>query len=153
MSTSAPDAYLESWVLTADPLELVRILYRLAMDRIREARHGLETGDAAARGKAICSAAQALAELASSLDHQAGGELSRRLAQLYEYMQWRLVEASRQPGVEPLNEVLALLGTLSEAWQTFKPHTHTPSPAPAFQWHAEHPGEAVYSGAAECWSA
>jgi len=120
MATSAHDAYLESRILAADPLELVRILYRVAIDKIREAREHLEKGDIAARSKAISTASQALGELTASLDPQAGGEVSRRLAQLYDYMQWRLVDANFHQSAEPLNEVLGLLTTLSEAWQNIK---------------------------------
>jgi flagellar protein FliS len=120
MAASAHDAYLESRILSADPVELVRILYRIAIDRIREAREHLQDGDIAARSKAISLASQALGELAASLDHQAGGELSRRLAQLYDYMLWRLVDANFQQSAQPLEEVLGLLTTLSEAWQQIK---------------------------------
>ncbi|HSW49115.1 MAG TPA: flagellar export chaperone FliS [Bryobacteraceae bacterium] len=120
MAASAYDAYLESRVLSADPLELVRILYRVAIDRIREAREHLEKGDVAARSKAISVASQALIELSTSLDHQGGGEVSRRLAQLYDYMQWRLVDANFHQTAGPLDEVLGLLTTLSEAWHNIR---------------------------------
>src|SRR5574340_681500 len=94
MYSSARDAYLESGVLAADPMELVRILYRAALDLVAEARGHLASGDIAARSKAISRAIGAIGELNSSLDHAAGGELSRRLASLYEYMQSRLLEAN-----------------------------------------------------------
>lgn len=127
---SAHDAYLESTVLSADPVELIRILYRLAMERTTEAKRHLETGDIAARGRAISGASQAIAELARSLDFEAGGELSQRLAALYQYMQLRLVEANYHRTVEPLNEVLALLHTLSEAWAAVKPQPSVPAGRP-----------------------
>jgi flagellar secretion chaperone FliS len=153
MASSAHDAYLESKVLTADPLELVRMLYRLAMDRIRDARQYIEAGDAGARSKAISTASEALAELGCSLDYQAGGELSRRLAQLYEYMQWRLVEANFHQSAEPLNEVLSLLSTLSEAWQEIKPEPRAAAPDAPPNWY-EYPSteSAGQPAAAECWT-
>jgi flagellar secretion chaperone FliS len=126
MATSAHDTYLESRILAADPLELVRVLYRLAIDNVREARENMEKGDIPARAKAISTASQAIGELHGSLDPAAGGEIARRLAQLYEYMQRRLLEASLRQSVEPLNEVLGLLSTLSEAWQAIRT-----DPAPA----------------------
>jgi flagellar protein FliS len=118
MIASTPhDAYLESWVLTADPLELVRILYRLALDSVREALIHLSGGDIAARSKAISKAIDALSELNCSLDHEAGGEVARRLAELYEYMQWRLLQANFEQSETMLGEVAGLLATLLEAWQ------------------------------------
>lgn len=135
---SAHETYLESTVLSADPVELIRILYRLAMERTTEAKTHLETGDIAARGRAISSASQAIAELARSLDFEAGGELSQRLAALYQYMQLRLVEANYHRTVEPLNEVLALLHTLSEAWAAVKPQSPVPA-GPPNPWQEEAP--------------
>jgi flagellar protein FliS len=152
MPTSAYETYLESRVLTADPIELVRILYRLAIDRIREAREHLQTGDVGARGKAISTASQALGELARSLDFEAGGEVSLRLGQLYEYMQLRLVEANYQQSPGPLTEVLALLSTLSEAWQQLQPEPHVAPPEAETRWREELPEEAGV-GASQSWSA
>ena len=153
MSTNPHDAYLESRILAADPLELVRILYRTAIDRTRQAREHMEAGDIPARAKAISVASQALSELSASLDHEAGGELSRRLAQLYDYMQWRLVDANFHQTVGPLTEVLGLLTTLSEAWQNIqvgpRPAASPAGPAP---WAQESPAEELeYAG--QAWSA
>lgn len=151
MATSAYDAYLESRILSADPLELVRILYRLAIDRIREARQHLAGGDIAARSKAISAASQVLAELSSSLDHQQGGEMSRRLAQLYDYMQWRLVDANFHQTAGPLEEVLGLLTTLSEAWENIRPEPQTAPPAGQFRYSEEQTPE--FELASQGWSA
>lgn len=146
---SAHDAYLESKVLTADPVELIRILYRLAMDRTREAIRRHDAGDLEGRVKAVSGASQALAELARSLDYEAGGELSHRLAMLYQYMQFRLVDANYHKSSEPLNEVLSLLSTLAEAWQTVRVEPQPPSIVAAPPWPEEPAEEAVSAG----WSA
>jgi flagellar secretion chaperone FliS len=152
MAASAYDAYLESRVLSADPLELVRILYRVAIDRIREAREHLASGDIAARSKAISVASQALTELSSSLDHQGGGEVSRRLAQLYDYMQWRLVDANFHQTAGPLEEVLGLLTTLSEAWNSIRVEPPADAgPAGEPRYREEQPAEFEY--ASQGWSA
>jgi flagellar protein FliS len=154
MATSAYDAYLESKVLAADPVELVRMLYRLAIDRIREAREHLEKGDIAGRSKAISVASEALSELNVSLDHVAGGELSRRLAQLYEYIVWRLLEANVHQSAEPLNEALKLLTTLLEAWQGINPEPPIAVPSGAASpWVEEPPAEAAYQYAFNSWTA
>jgi flagellar protein FliS len=154
MPTSAYDTYLENRVLSADPIELVRILYRLAIDRIREAREHLEKGDIAGRSKAISVASEALMELNVSLDHEVGGELSRRLAQLYEYIVWRLLEANVQQSAEPLNEALRLLTTLLEAWQGVNPEPPVAvPPAAGSPWIEAAPAEASYQHAFNSWTA
>ena len=116
MWNTGHDAYLESRVLTADPIELVNLLYQACTKAVREARHHLAEGRIAERSKEINKACEIVIELATSLDHQRGGEISRRLAQLYDYMQARLLEANMHQTDTPLAEVLGLLSTLSEAW-------------------------------------
>jgi flagellar secretion chaperone FliS len=124
------DAYLETRVLTADPVGLVRMLYQGASTAVREARAHLDSGDIAARSAALNRACGILAELSSSLDHEMGGELSQHLEQLYEYMQWRLVEANAKQSGEPMTEVLSLLATLEEGWEGIQ-KAPAPTPAPA----------------------
>jgi flagellar secretion chaperone FliS len=116
MWQDAHDAYLESRILSADPLELVRLLYQAATAAVRDARRYLAEGDISARSRSISKACDILTELATSLDHTHCEEMSRRLAQLYDYMQRRLLQANMEQADSPLAETLGLLSTLSEAW-------------------------------------
>ena len=110
------DAYLESKILSADPMELIRLLYDGALRAIRNARVHLANNEIAERSRAISKAMAILTELSGSLDHAAGGEISRNLARLYNYMQERLLEANLHQADQPLAEVLDLLQVLAEAW-------------------------------------
>jgi flagellar protein FliS len=116
MWNSGHDAYLESRVLAADPVELVNLLYQASMQAVREARCYLAAGRIAERSREINKACAIVIELATSLDHERGGEISQRLALLYDYMQRRLLQANMQQSDAPLADVLGLLTTLSEAW-------------------------------------
>ncbi len=127
MTTSAHAAYLESRVLSASPLELVRILYRLAIERLREAKVHQASGDVLARSKALTAASEVLAQLTCALDLDKGGELSRRLAALYQYMQARLLEANFRQDMALVDEVVGLLATLLDAWQQIEPEHATPA--------------------------
>jgi flagellar protein FliS len=129
------DAYLESQVLTADPLELVRLLYRAAGDATRRAHAHLSAGRIAERSRQISKAHAILTQLSVSLDHARGGALSRSLAELYDYMQRRLLEANLRQKAEPLVEVESLLATLLEGWDQIRtasehtaPHADPRSP-------------------------
>ncbi|MEN6534025.1 MAG: flagellar export chaperone FliS [Bryobacteraceae bacterium] len=117
MAADTRNTYLESMVLNAEPIELVRILYRTAIDYVREAGECLASGDVAGRGKAISRALRVIAELKSALNHDSGGSLSRRLERLYTYMEWRLLRANLRREAAPLDEVAGLLANLLEAWQ------------------------------------
>jgi flagellar protein FliS len=130
------DVYLESRVLSADPVELVAILYEGALGAVEQARRRLVEGDIAARSAAISKGVGILAELSGSLNHAIGGELSQRLAELYDYMQRRLLEANFQQSETPLTEVARLLRVLAEGWSGIKAKAGKPDLQPSASWGA-----------------
>jgi flagellar protein FliS len=117
MASTVHDRYLEAEVLSADPVKLVRLLYRGGIEAVRNARRHLAQGAIRERSRQINKAWEILLELAVSLNREQGGEISHRLAALYSYMQERLIEANTRQADAPLQEVEALLVSLSEAWQ------------------------------------
>lgn len=117
MRITAYENYLENEVLTADPLKLVQLLYRGALETIGNARRYLVSGDIRGRSKAIVKALNILNELIQSLDHDKGGELSLSLLRLYDYAQRLLIDANARQEDAPLAEAERLLSTLLEAWQ------------------------------------
>src|SRR5215471_21082000 len=104
MYQSSHEAFLESRVLSATPLELVHLLYRGAIEAVQDARHELAGGRIVERWRAISRACAILTELSAALNHQTGGELASRLGALYDYMQRRLLEANLQQSDPPLGE-------------------------------------------------
>ncbi len=115
--TNAINAYLEQKILSADPIETVRMLYQAAIIRTRDARRALAEGNIAERTRCINQVFDILNELNQSLDFEKGGSLSLQLARLYDYMQRRLIEANGAQTDAPLAEVVALLSTVGEAWE------------------------------------
>ncbi len=137
MPQGIQDAYLESRITTAEPLELVRILYQAATDTVREARRHLAAKDIRARSRAISKAHAIVAELAGSLDRERGGAIAQRLELLYDYIKRRLLEANFAQSDALLAEVLGLLATLGEAWDGVASQTRPPeppAPAPSMPW-------------------
>ncbi|MGA2136242.1 MAG: flagellar export chaperone FliS [Bryobacteraceae bacterium] len=123
--------YLESQVLSADPVELVRLLYRAAVEATRRARCHLAAGQIAERSRQISKTHAILTQLSLSLDHSRGQTVSHSLAELYDYMQRRLIEANARQIEAPLVEVESLLATLLEGWENFTPGEEPmPSQAP-----------------------
>ena len=111
------EAYLESRILSADPLELISLLYQGALDSVHDARKYLAEGDIPARSHAIVKVTDILIELEGSLNHQAGGAISRGLADLYQYMRLRLLEANIRRDDAMLGEVESLLATMAQGWR------------------------------------
>ncbi|HWQ56910.1 MAG TPA: flagellar export chaperone FliS [Bryobacteraceae bacterium] len=132
MSSNVNERYLEARVMSASPVELVRILYGAAQQSVREARRHLALGNTAERSREISRAVEILVELSGAVDREKGGELSGRLVELYDYMVRRLTEAHLRQEDTPLEEVLRLLATLSEAWSELAdPGTTSSQPATA----------------------
>src|SRR5262245_43272704 len=109
MTRNPHDAYLESRILSAEPVELIRLMYQACTRAVRDARHYLASGEIAERSRSVSKASEILLELAGSLDHERGGEVSQKLVRLYDYMQRRLIEANFRKSDEPMAEVLGLL--------------------------------------------
>lgn len=110
-------AYLESEVLSASPIRLVELLYRGAIDAAVAAKAAAEQGNALERSRHLSRSHAILVELSRSLDHSVGGQLSRDLVELYDYMQRQLTHANLSQEVQPLSEVISVLTNLLEAWQ------------------------------------
>lgn len=118
MRTNAYQTYVEDEIVTADPIKLVQLLYQGAIEAVGSARVNLASGDIKGRFAAATKVIEILTELSSSLNHEQGGELSARLAALYDYMQRRVIDGNQEQVDAPFAEVERLLGTLGEAWFT-----------------------------------
>jgi len=151
MWQSVKESYVETRILSASPIELVAMLYDGAISAVRDARRWLAAGDIAQRSCAITKAWEILAELIQTLDRERGGELSLRLAQLYDYIQRRLMEANIQQSDKPLAEVLGLLSTMAESWHVLrdnetKSQIATAAAAPSWSAAAQEAEEPVLAG-------
>jgi flagellar protein FliS len=108
--------YLDNEILTAEPIKLVQLMYRGALEAVGAARRALAAGDIPTRSQKISKASELLNELALSLDHSKDPVLCKNLVELYDYMLRRLIEGNSQQTDAPLAEVEQLLGSLLQAW-------------------------------------
>jgi flagellar protein FliS len=114
------DRYLETEVFTADPVKLVCMLYRGAIEATAAARRHLQAGEIRERSRQIMRAVAMLQELSRSLDPRYE-EISRPLRDLYAYMQTQLIAANSKQIDPPLADVERLLSTLLEGWKAATP--------------------------------
>ena len=115
--TNPYETYIENSVLTATPLELVTMLYRCAIDSVEEARRCLAAGDISGRVRPINRAFDAVTELSLSLDFEQGGDMARRLGDLYGYVSQKIILGHADQSDEALKEASRLLSTMLESWQ------------------------------------
>jgi len=108
---------LETHVSTADPHQLILMLFDGALLAINSAAISLENKDVASKVKNVGRAIEIITfGLKSSLDSDQGGELTERLAALYDYMCSRLLYANAHNVGAAFTEVAGLLRDLREAW-------------------------------------
>lgn len=120
-SSSAISAYrkvgVESGVTVADPHRLILMLFEGAQQALNRSKLHIQQNEIAARGEMISKAIMIIDHgLKASLDVKAGGALAEQLAQLYDYMTDRLLQANLRSSVEIIDEVSQLLGELHDAW-------------------------------------
>jgi len=120
-SVKKHEAYLEGEILQADPVQLVRIMFRIAKESVAAARRHLKAGAISLRAAEISRASSIINELALSLNHEHGADLSRNLVELYSYIQHLLHEANFRQIDAPLAEAESLLQVLLEGWEGVAP--------------------------------
>ena len=109
--------YAENDVLHQSGVELVCLLYAETIARVSRALESLKTGQTQQRGAAIGGAMAIIVELQGSLDEEAGGQIAKDLARLYDYIQERLITGHAKRNAVPLVEARRLLQELLEGWQ------------------------------------
>jgi flagellar secretion chaperone FliS len=109
--------YRDVAVRTANPVQLVVILYDSAIQAIQEAEEHLRRKDIPNRSRSINRALSILSELQASLNFQDGGEIATSLERLYVYMKQQIFKSTVEQNPQPLAEVSRLLDNLRSAWR------------------------------------
>ncbi len=117
MDRNALQTYGTQQVMTSSPVKLVALLYEKAIVSLREAIQAIEAGRIEARWKANKRATEIISHLSGTLDHEAGGEISQNLQQLYDFMLTRLYEVDRNNDPQPARDVIGLLEPLHDSWR------------------------------------
>jgi flagellar protein FliS len=121
-----PAAYrlvgIETSVANASAHQLVRMLFDGVVEAIAQAHVALRQSQAEAKGLAIGRAVRIIDEgLKANLDLDGGGKLAADLADLYAYITLRLTQANLRNDAAALDECLALIRPLREAWSAIAP--------------------------------
>jgi flagellar protein FliS len=109
---------VESGVAAADPHKLILMLFEGASVAIANAKRHMQAKEVKQKCEAISKASLIIdGGLKASLDLNVGGELARNLADLYDYMEQRLIIANLKNDISILDEVAKLLSELHQAWE------------------------------------
>jgi flagellar protein FliS len=111
-----PQAYRESAVLTASPVQLVVMLYDGVARFLRQAEVVMGEGAIAQANDRMQKAEAILDELLSTLDKEQGGQVAERLEAIYIFCKRLMMEARLQRDPRKLEKVRELMGELRESW-------------------------------------
>ncbi|SFD90549.1 flagellar export chaperone FliS [Nitrosomonas sp. Nm166] len=110
---------VETGVETADPHQLILMLFEGAQEALAKAKMHMQHHEIAEKGQMISKAIMIIDHgLKASLDMNAGGDLAVKLQALYDYMTHRLLIANIQNNLEIVNEVNKILSELYDAWKS-----------------------------------
>jgi flagellar protein FliS len=110
-------SYKEVDIETASGLKLVVMLYQGAIRFLGIAKDAIRDRKLDVAHNNLLKAQDIVLELISSLNFDAG-EIAHNLYSLYMYMNRRLIEANVAKDVTIIDEVIKLMTTLKEAWET-----------------------------------
>jgi flagellar protein FliS len=117
MSMNGANQYKQMAVKTANPGQILIMLYEAAIRNIKKAMNCIDQKDIAGKGQAIVKAHDIVNELMNTLNFEVGGQVARDLERLYGYMSEQLLKANLNNSKEPLEGVLKNMETLLEGWK------------------------------------
>lgn len=110
------DHYLADRVMTATPAQLTGMLFDALTASVRGAARLQAEGNFPAALPRSLKAQRILAELRSTLDHEAGGTLAADLSELYAWSATMLVRGNRERDAALTKDVLPVVEQLGQAW-------------------------------------
>ena len=122
---NAAAAYRQNSILTASPEKVLKLLYEGAIRHLERSRLFLadpKTSHSSEAGESIGRALSIVGELRTALDHKIGGEVSKKLEQLYEFTEHQITQANLTRTSTPLESSLRVMRTLKEAWDAVIPN-------------------------------
>lgn len=109
--------YSQSSTRGSHPVGLVVKMYEAILEDFRRAIKAAGAGDIQGRTTSLNHALQVIAELQSVLDHERGGEVSRRLDGFYSVTRSLITEANIRSNPEHLQKLIELYMPLRQAWK------------------------------------
>ena len=109
---------IDAMVFEATPHKLIDMLFTGAKEALVQALRALDRNDIEAKGKKLSKAVEILLHLQTILDKENGGDVAENLNELYLYMVSTLIDANRRKDGSKIEEVIGLLDTISDGWQS-----------------------------------
>lgn len=109
-------AYKKTSVETASKEQILLMLYQAAIKNCKKGIEAIEQNNIPKKGEYIGKLQDIIVELSNSLDHEVGGDVSKELASLYDYILYASTQANIKIDKSHLEGCLKVLTTLYDGW-------------------------------------
>jgi flagellar protein FliS len=109
-------SYREMEIQAASPHKLVVIVFEQLVVNLERARIAMERKDIELRVVALRRARDLVTELLSTIDVEKGGVLAQRLADLYQFMLYELVDIGQRGDVVSMRKLVSIAMQLREGF-------------------------------------
>ncbi len=127
---TAVDEYRKVQVNTADRVRIVSLLFDGAVNFLKMGREAMERGDVASKGLYLGKATAIIGELSSSLDMNAGGEISPNLKRLYDFILDRIFHANMRNDRDAVDVAIKIIDVIREGWKEIEKRHNTETVLP-----------------------
>ncbi|MDX7923733.1 flagellar export chaperone FliS [Aeromonas media] len=108
---------LQAEMAVADPYRVIQLMMQGCIERLAQSKGAIERRDFEGKSIAISKSMALINGLQDALD-LSYGKVPEDLFALYDYMKQRLLDASSNMDVEPLDEVGRLMLTIKSGWDS-----------------------------------
>lgn len=109
--------YQQTQIQTATPEKLLIMLYNGAINFLNKSKVYLEQRDFAQTNTFLLKAQAIITEFMNTIDWDPNPEFAQNLYNLYEFMNYTLIQANIHKDAEKIDVVIDLLKTLKSAWE------------------------------------
>jgi flagellar protein FliS len=113
--------YIEADIKSISPEKMLVLLYEKMANDLLEARLAIDANNRVRMADRITHSQQIITELRNALDHEIGGEISRNLEALYDFMFVEHLETLVDQDPAHIDNCLAVLSPLLAAWRQIPP--------------------------------
>ncbi len=113
--------YIEADIKSISPEKMLVLLYEKMANDLLEARLAIAAHNRIRMADRVTHSQQIITELRNALDHDIGGEISRNLEALYDFMFVEHLEILVDQDPKHIDNCLTVLSPLLEAWRQIPP--------------------------------
>lgn len=113
---NAQNVYKQNQILNASPKKLVVLLYDGCIKNMKLAELSITEKKLEQAHAALIKSQDIIAELASTLNKEQGGQVAQDLNDIYEYLMRNLIEANRTKDISIIQKNREMMEELRDAW-------------------------------------